>query len=148
MHMHHCLPSYEQWDGWMLSLPYESSFMAQTISGDCTTHLPLVMHGILMALKQDLGCFSADPVNGSTLCLPGEFFPFASTVQVPQPHTYVESLCNSVPALQPTPPWRDNQTSTFINKELNHTSHVFIRHLMPLWWSLECTPLVKEVIQD
>ena len=56
--------------------------------------LPLVLLGIRSSLKVDLKCSTAELVYGTTLRLPGDFFPSSPAVAttVPNPLSYVERL--------------------------------------------------------
>ncbi len=67
-------------------------------------YLPLVLLGIRTALKEDLGCSSAELVYGTTLRLQGAFFmpPAAGTTE--DPTNYVQTLKAGMQKLLPTSP--------------------------------------------
>ena len=89
---------------------------------------PLVLLGIRMSLKEDIGCTAAELVYGTTLHLPGGFFLPQPADSSSDPRSYVVSLQNRMQVLQATLPRPVSHTSTPINDTLKDASHVFIRH--------------------
>ena len=65
--------------------------------------LPLVLLGLRSAFKEDLQCTTAELVYGTTLRLPGEFFDTTSNSILPDQHTYVSHLRNTMQHIQPVP---------------------------------------------
>ena len=63
---------------------------------------PLVLLGIRTALKNDLGCSTAELVYGTTLRLPGEFFSSSVTFSSPDQASYATRLKAAMAKLQPT----------------------------------------------
>ena len=62
----------------------------------------MVLLGTRAALKDDLGCSTAELVYGATLCLPGEFFS-ASDDTLPDASNYANQLRTAMQGLQVTP---------------------------------------------
>ena len=89
---------------------------------------PLVLLGIRTSLKEDIGCTAAELVYGTTLRLPGGFFPPQSADSSSDPGSYVVSLQNRMQLLQATLPRPVAHTPTSISDTLKDASHVFIRH--------------------
>ena len=89
--------------------------------------LPMVLLGIHTSLKQDIGCFAAELVYGTTLRLPGEFF-HSSEDAHPDPVTYTSQLKRCMQQLQPPPVSAKHIKQSFIHNNLSTCTHVFIRH--------------------
>ena len=89
--------------------------------------LPIVLLGICTSLKQDIGCCAAELVNGSTLRLPGKFFPSSKDAH-PDPVTYTSQLKNYMQQLQPSPVSVKHIKQSFVHNNLSTCTHVFIRH--------------------
>ena len=92
-----------------------------------TTSLPMVLLGVRTALKVDLGCTAAELVYGTSLRLPGDFFPTSASLSTLDPTTYVTSLKSMMQTLQATPPCT-NLCPSYVSPSLSLCSHVFIRH--------------------
>ena len=90
--------------------------------------LPLVLLGIRTALKHDLKCTTAELVYGVTLRLPGDFFATPQTHALSDPASYVDRLKDTMNNIQYRSSRRPSQTSTFVHKDLNQCTHVFVRH--------------------
>ena len=65
--------------------------------------LPLILLGVRTALKEDLGCSSAELVYGTTLRLPGEYFCPTQAGSVAEPADYVIRLRHTMQQLRATP---------------------------------------------
>ena len=89
--------------------------------------LPLVMLGIRVALKADLGCSSAELVYGTSLRIPGTFFTSTETTIVTDPGDYVQSLKNTMQRLQPSAPRTTQNPTVHVHPDLKSSTHVFIR---------------------
>ena len=91
--------------------------------------LPLVLLGIRSALKVDLKCSAAELVYGTTLRLPGDFFPSSPAVAttVPDPLSYVERLRSTMSRLTATPPRHPSKSPSRVPTNLSSCTHVFIR---------------------
>ena len=70
----------------------KAALKAQPHPQHWTTSLPMVLLGVRTALKVDLGCTAAELVYGTSLRLPGDFFPTSASLSTPDPTTYVTSL--------------------------------------------------------
>ena len=90
--------------------------------------LPLVLLGIRTAVKDDLGCSTAEMVYGTTLRLPGELFIPTSPNTVSDPLSYVDTLKDLMNQLQYRQPRSPSNTPTFVHKDLTDCTHVFIRN--------------------
>ena len=75
------------------------------------------------ALKEDVGCSSAELVYGTTLCLPGEFFDHKAALLTSNPATY-----NYMSKIRAQLPRTQAPRKAHINSELATTTHVFVRH--------------------
>lgn len=90
--------------------------------------LPIVLLGMRAALKEDLQVSSAELVYGEPLCLPGELFVSSSpTDRVEDMTNFAVQLRHHMARLRPTPASRHGQRSTFVSKDLESASHVFLR---------------------
>ena len=67
----------------------KAALKAQPHPQHWTTSLPMVLLGVRTALKVDLGCTAAELVYGTSLRLPGDFFPTSASLSTPDPTTYV-----------------------------------------------------------
>lgn len=89
--------------------------------------LPWVLLGIRSAWKEDLGASAAELVYGEPLRLPGQFF--TPTLEEEADMTSIASRIRAhVSKLAPQPTsWHGSSRSFYIPKDLNTTTHVFIR---------------------
>ncbi|XP_049857510.1 uncharacterized protein LOC126338393 [Schistocerca gregaria] len=91
--------------------------------------LPLVLLGLRTAVKEDLQCSSAELVYGEQLRVPGEFIVPAST----QPFApelcmqFARQLSVRMRNIKPTNPVRHGDRRVFVHKDLQATSHVWLR---------------------
>ena len=90
--------------------------------------LPLVLLGIRTALKYDLKYTTAELVYGVTLRLPGDFFATPETPTLSDPTSYVDCLKDTMSNIQYQPTRQPSQPPTFVHKDLNQCTHVFVRH--------------------
>ena len=88
--------------------------------------LPLVLLGIRTAVKEDLGCSSAELVYGSPLRLPGQFF-LPSLDTLPDT-TYLSRLKSIMSQISPVPTRAQSSHTPFIHPDLQSAKFVFIRH--------------------
>lgn len=88
--------------------------------------LPWVLLGIRSAFKKDLQASSAELLYGEPLRLPGEFFQneARTTTDVTDFTARVRSFAEK---LQPSPASRHSNSKVFVFKDLNSSSHVFLR---------------------
>jgi cleavage and polyadenylation specificity factor subunit 1 len=93
-----------------------------------TDSLPIILLGIRTAIKQDIGCSSAEMVYGTSLRLPGAFFnPSTSDSTSFDPIDYVHYLKSIMSKLQATPPRVNLKHPTHVPSALFTGTHVFIR---------------------
>ncbi|XP_043232707.1 uncharacterized protein LOC122386994 [Amphibalanus amphitrite] len=92
-----------------------------------TEALPLALLGIRSALKQDLGCSTAELVYGAPLRLPGELITPSATAP-PTPESFAAELQRTMAALRPTAPRPAPSAPSYVPRALDHASHVFVRH--------------------
>ena len=90
--------------------------------------LPMVLLGVRTALKEDLYCTAAEMVYGTTLRLPGDFFvPTPASSTLDDPTNYAVRLKATMQQLHPPKVRSTSRHPIFINKDLDSSSHVFIR---------------------
>ncbi len=104
----------------------KAALKAQPHPQQWTISLSMVLLGIRTALKVDLMCTAAELVYGTSLRLPGDFFPTSSSLSTSDPATYVTSLKSMMQSLHATPP-RTNSRTSYVSPSLSLCSHVFIR---------------------
>ena len=90
--------------------------------------LPLILLGLRTALKQDLGCSTAELVYGTTLRIPGEFFAPGTDPLTSDPSTYAAQLKLAMRSLKAIPPRADLNRTFFVPKDLLTCPFVFVRH--------------------
>jgi cleavage and polyadenylation specificity factor subunit 1 len=88
--------------------------------------LPLVLLGIRVALKEDIGCSAAEMVYGQTLRVPGELF-VPSDERTPTASDFVVQLRETFRSVNPTDSRVATQPKVFVPKDLATCSHVFVR---------------------
>jgi hypothetical protein len=85
----------------------------------------LVLLGLRTAYKEELQSSAAELVYGEPLRVPGEFLvPAAPTVE---PSIFIQQLRRFMDHLRPTPAARHASPPTFIHKDLQDSTHVFLR---------------------
>lgn len=89
--------------------------------------LPLVLLGIRSAFKEDLQASSAELVYGEPLRLPGEFFDHSLPGYTTDITEFSARMKSFVENLRPVPTQHHSTRKTFIFKDLNSCSHVFLR---------------------
>lgn len=87
--------------------------------------LPIIMLGLRTAVKDDIKASPAELVYGTTLRIPGEFFDTSSNTQ--SQHEILRKLHQNFEELKPTPTSNHARHKTFISKDLEHCTHVFVR---------------------
>ncbi|KOC60372.1 hypothetical protein WH47_08500, partial [Habropoda laboriosa] len=92
--------------------------------------LPVVLLGIRAASKDDIKATSAEMVYGEPIRLPGELLTNQRAVSVSD-ETFVANLRQHFRGLRPAPITRHGNKTIFIFKDLNTTTHVFVRHGVP-----------------
>nr|VZH89081.1 unnamed protein product [Spirometra erinaceieuropaei] len=94
--------------------------------GHWSDNLPLALLGIRAALKSDLGCSAAELVFGTTLRLSGEMITPNSRGTDKTPDNLVRRLRQFMRLLSPVPS-RAPMTESYVEKDLDKCTHVFIR---------------------
>ncbi|KFD66947.1 hypothetical protein M514_20813 [Trichuris suis] len=90
--------------------------------------LPLVLLGIRSAYGDHLKSSAAELVYGEPLRLPGEFLsPSSYTNRSEEPTDLVARLRQQLSRLRPVPASRHSVPTTFVCKDLDTCSHVFLR---------------------
>ena len=90
--------------------------------------LPTVLLGIRAAVKEDLGCSSAELVFGMPLRLPGQFFEQLPAGHVDDPAAFLPRLRTAMRDLRPTIPEHHCSHRTAVPTALTSATHVFVRH--------------------
>ena len=84
--------------------------------------------GIRTALKEDIGCTSAELVYGQSLRLPAEFLGDAPSTGVTDPASYAADLRSHMRELKPVVPRASAaHRPSFVPQTLRDASHVFVR---------------------
>ncbi|KMQ85927.1 pol polyprotein [Lasius niger] len=87
--------------------------------------LPVVLLGLRTCYKENLGTSAAELVYGTTLKVPGEFFP---QEEMPNnPRIFVEDFRAIMQKLQPRPTTHHIKPKLFFHKDLHNCSHVFLK---------------------
>ena len=105
----------------------KASLMAHLPQTHWIESLPLVLLGIRTALKEDIQHTSAELVYGTTLHLPGAFFPDSTTPDVTDTTSYVSRLKSEMNNLKATAPLSHVHSHTYVNPDLQTCTHVFVR---------------------
>ena len=94
---------------------------------DWKDNLPVVLLGMRSALKEDLGCSSAELCFGTVLRVPGEYY------RPLQPETwadrtdFAEKLVSYMSDLVPVHPRMPSNRPVYVHKDLLTCTHVFVR---------------------
>ncbi|CAK9804112.1 Transposon Tf2-11 polyprotein [Anthophora plagiata] len=96
-------------------------------SAKWTETLPTVLLGIRSAWKEDLSATSAELVYGESLRLPGEFLSSQVAEGREDASDFIHRLRNHFSKLSPTNASHHSVNRTFIFKDINTSTHVFIR---------------------
>ena len=93
-----------------------------------TRSLPLVLLGIRTAIKEDLGCTTAELVYGQSLRLPAEFLGDAPTTVVSDPASFAADLRRHFRTVTPVVPRASAaHRPSFVPQTLRQATHVFVR---------------------
>ena len=103
----------------------KSALKAHNDPSKWTELIPIVLLGIRTALKEDLGCTTAEMVFGTTLRLPSEFVTPSAQTDL-DPGLYIDRLRKIMSQLKP-PKQRPLQRKVQLQHELTTCTHVFVR---------------------
>lgn len=106
----------------------KASIKAQGNSSVWTEALPLVLLGIRTSFKSDINCSAAELAYGTSFRLPGEFFSSSGNITQERAENCVQRLRLVMIDLQPTCPRTPSTRHTFVSRDLDKTTHVFLRH--------------------
>ena len=90
-------------------------------------HLGFVLLGLRSTLKEDIGLSTSELVYGTTLHLPGQLVDPDPCSPMMDPYTYVNKLKRYFAALQPIPTRVEQAFKSYIPKDLQHCTHVYLR---------------------
>lgn len=90
-----------------------------------TDALPLVLLGIRATFKPDLDASPAEMLYGQTISLPGDFIEKSSDLAVQ--HDFIRDLRSIMNEIRPVSTSNHATDRTFIQKDLAHCTHVFLR---------------------
>lgn len=99
-------------------------------TADWTEILPVILLGIRSAYKEDLRATPAEMVYGEAIRLPGKVLS-KEGIGNENSDTLVHTLRKAMRELQPQPVKRHGTTATFVHKDLDKSSHVFVRRDAP-----------------
>ncbi|CAM1324026.1 Uncharacterised protein r2_g3270 [Pycnogonum litorale] len=105
----------------------KSSLKAYNNPSNWTVHLPLIMLAIRCTIKEDIQSTPAGLVYGSTLKLSGGFFHTEQNTSTNDMTSFISRLKLPINKLRATPPRSSSAKKPFISKDLDITSHVFVR---------------------
>lgn len=87
--------------------------------------LPLVLLGIRATLKPELDASPAEMLYGQTISLPGDFIEKSNDLTVQ--HDFIKELRSIMNEIRPVGTSNHATDRTFIQKDLAHCTHVFLR---------------------
>ena len=102
--------------------------MAHCADADWVESLPIVLLGLRTAVKDDCHASSAEMVYGQTLRLPGELFVSAASPGLPDLADFTDRLRRHMQRLRFSPPRAQERPAMFVFPELQHCTHVYVRH--------------------
>ena len=126
----HQTSAYHQSANGMVERPHrqlKSALKSMENPQDWKDNLSVVLLGMRSALKEDLGCSSAELCFGTVLRVPGEYY------RPLQPETwtdrtdFAEKLVSYMSDLVPIHPRMPSNRPIYIHKDLTHCTHVFVR---------------------
>jgi cleavage and polyadenylation specificity factor subunit 1 len=89
--------------------------------------LPTVLLGIRTALREDSECSPAELVYGKQITIPGEFFESKTSAKISE-NEFVEKLRQHMKDIKPVTATHHTNNKVFIHKDLENSTHVFLRH--------------------
>ena len=93
---------------------------------DWISGLPWILLCIRTALKEDIGCSSAELVYGTTLRIPGELVSPHPT-PIPDPESYATTLRSAMQSVKAIPP-RPHSRPSHLPSALFSNTHIFVRY--------------------
>ncbi|XP_075990296.1 uncharacterized protein LOC142985941 [Anticarsia gemmatalis] len=97
-------------------------------NGEWLSALPLVLLGMRTVFKEDLKASVAEMLYGETLRVPGEILvPNPCSVNFEDPTDFVVKLRRHMSKIRPIPASRHTTPAAFVFKQLNSSSHVYLR---------------------
>lgn len=103
----------------------KSALTAYGNPNEWVLQVPLVLLGIRTALKEDLGCSTAELVYGAQLRLPSDFF--EADTSCSRPEGYAETLRELFNNVRPVPTRVGSSKSPYVTGDLKTATHVFVR---------------------
>ena len=128
--IHHTTTAYHQSANGMIERPHrqlKEALKSTDVPGDWFDNLPVVLLGIRTALKEDLGCSSAELCYGTVLRIPGEFYRPIQPSQWADRNNFADKLNMYMSELVPVQPRIPTNRPVYVNKDLKSCTHVFIR---------------------
>lgn len=92
-----------------------------------TEILPTILLGLRCTVRDDSNSSVAEMVYGTPIRLPGDFFIEQSTKPDPDLPSFVNQLRHSMNQLKPVKQFHRNRCTPFIHRDLQQSSHVFVR---------------------
>lgn len=105
----------------------KAALIARCNTPEWSQNLPMVMLGIRVAIRDDLGCSPADLVYGQSLKIPGEFFVSNDCTSPPSTSDVVSKLRQNMRNLVPTQTRKNDRPDSYVPGSLNTCEFVFIR---------------------
>ncbi|KMQ84458.1 gag-pol protein [Lasius niger] len=96
-----------------------------TTTREWTEALLTVLLGLRTSFKEDIKASAAELVLGTTLRIPGEYFASEETIGYPQ--VFVEKFREYMKSIRPVPTAHHTRTKPFIHRDLDDSTHVFVR---------------------
>ena len=94
-------------------------------SSNWVESLPIVLLGIRIAIKEDLGATAAEMIYGTGIRLPAEFFvPAKQTANA----EFANRLRERMSEIRPLPTSQHGEKKTFMFRDLETSPYVFVRH--------------------
>ena len=96
-------------------------------------NLSLVLLGLRLAIKEDMGCAAVEMALGTSRRLPGEYFENSAPVELSEENTvqptsqYDKTLCSFINSLRNTIPRYPKKQPTYVDPLLFRCSQVFVR---------------------
>lgn len=128
--IHHTTAAYHQSANGMIERPHrqlKEALKSADAPRDWFDNLPIVLLGIRSAVKEDLGCCSAELCYGTVLRVPGEFYRPVQPSQWADRSNFADKLNMYMSDLVPVQPRIPTNKPVYVNKDLNSCTHVFIR---------------------